>query len=567
MLKHLKIKNLNISVMLMLLFLISIVSVLSYYFISTHSSNQTQIGSANYNSIIQAKDLTADILPPPEYIIESYMYVLQYLSEADATERDTLEKNIAALSDTYEDRHQYWDKNLKNEEMRQLLLVDSYQNATKFYDVFFNEIVPAEKNNDQDALISARIKLQVLFDNHRKAIDEAVTVSDKMATAVESSADKALTEGRILLIIVMAAILIIGTGLFALISYSITNPLSYISAKITEVSKGNLSFEIDESYISKSEMGQIMAAVKQMLLMLKGYIFEIDKVLNSMATGNMRVEINLDYHGDFSKIKESLTCISQTLRNAFGRISDAAFEINGTAEQISNVSQSLSQGSSEQSGTIDNLLTTMEEISMTSNSNCQYVSLARSFVEESNQDFLNCYENMHKLLESIGEINSSSKEISKIIKVIEEIAFQTNILALNASVEAARAGSSGKGFAVVADEVRSLASKCADAAHQTTELVNKSLKSVDTGTVMANNTEVSLNSVREKMATINQHIKNIESASDEQLPAILKVTTGFEQISQVVQINSATAEESAASSEQLYANSSVLKDLVAQFVL
>ena len=562
-----KIKDLKISVMLLMLFSVTIIGIVLYFIISNSISTHTKIGSVNYNNIVMAKDLTADILPPPEYIIESYMTALQYLAEDDTAERDALETKVAELKDTYEERHKFWEENLENEEMRQLLLVDSYQYAMQFYDTFFNEVVPAVNSNDEIAISSASDQLHEIYDNHRDKIDKAVVVAARMATVVEEKANNALSKGNVILIIAMVIILLIGIGLFAVISYSISNPLKYISGRIAEVSRGNLSFEIDDSYISNSEIGQISASVKQMIQMLKAYILEIDQVLNSMSTGNMIVEINQDYKGDFSEIKESMNSISIRLRNTFANISRTAYDINGTAEQISFVSQSLSQGSSEQAGTLDELVSRMEEISAHANANSKFVNEASSYIEQSNNDVQSCYENMHQMQQSMEEINASSKEISKIIKVIEDIAFQTNILALNASVEAARAGTSGKGFAVVADEVRALATKCADAAHQTTEMVNHSLQSVNIGTQRANDTEASLNSVKDAMNTISRYIKDIEFASDEQLPAIKQVTSGFEQISTVVQMNSATAEESAASSEQLYANSSVLKDLVAQFVL
>ena len=235
------------------------------------------------------------------------------------------------------------------------------------------------------------------------------------------------------------------------------------------------------------------------------------------------------------------------------------------SSQMANGSQVLADGTTKQANAIEELTATITDISKHVQLNAENAAKAEKLSSDVQNKVIFQNEEMTNMLNAMADIEDKSNEIGKIIKTIDDIAFQTNILALNAAVEAARAGAAGKGFAVVADEVRNLASKSAEAAKNTTNLISASIDAVNNGAAIANSTAESMKEVMEISKETNSLIINIATATNEQADAISQVTIGLDQISQVVQQNSATAEETAASCEELSGQSRLLKEQVARF--
>lgn len=343
------------------------------------------------------------------------------------------------------------------------------------------------------------------------------------------------------------------------------NPINDIVNAAQSISQGGLDIKLETN--SNDEIGILAETFNATGSTLKTIISDINYLLNEMANGNFDISTQSEvaYVGDFNQILISIRNINANLSNTLAHINQSSLQVDIGAQQVSTAAQALSQGAVEQASSIEELSATISEIADHVKLNAKNAQNASIQSNEAGVGISESNLQMKEMVSAMSDISDKSNEIGKIIKTIEDIAFQTNILALNAAVEAARAGAAGKGFAVVADEVRNLATKSAEAAKNTTDLIEQTVSAVMNGSKIADNTANSLLAVVEKTDKVNSLIGEIAKASEDQATSISQVTLGVEQISGVVQSNSATAEESAAASEELNTQADMLKNLVNQF--
>jgi methyl-accepting chemotaxis protein len=254
--------------------------------------------------------------------------------------------------------------------------------------------------------------------------------------------------------------------------------------------------------------------------------------------------------------------ISRPIMSAVDGLNEGADQVASASGQVSAASQSLAEGSSEQAASIEETSSSLEEMSSMTKQNADNANQADNLMKEANQVVGNANNSMHELTESMEEISRASEETSKIIKTIDEIAFQTNLLALNAAVEAARAGEAGSGFAVVADEVRNLAMRAADAAKNTADLIEGTVKKVKDGGDLVATTNEAFVEVAKSTAKVGELVSEISAASNEQAQGIDQVNTAVTEMDKVVQQNAANAEESASASEEMNAQAEQMKSIV-----
>lgn len=366
---------------------------------------------------------------------------------------------------------------------------------------------------------------------------------------------------------IIVGLIVIAAAIVACIvtANGIANPIKKTVGVMNSVASGNLNVNVE--HMSNDEVGQLADSINSTINSLNGYMGEISRLCKQLADGDFNIQEQIEFNGDFVSIIEALNSLAYGLSDTMQQIDISAAHVNQGAAQIANGATSLASGTTEQASSIQELASIISTLKDKVDNNAQNAEEASQKANQAGEKMSLSNEHMEEMVTAMNNIYDKSHKISNIIKTIEDISFQTNILALNAAVEAARAGTAGKGFAVVADEVRNLASKSAEAAADTTKLIQQTIEAVESGSHIVDGTAEALNA---SVDVTNQTIKlinDISIASTEQAMMIEQVDTGVSQISSVVQTNAATAEQSAATAEELNGQATELQNLTSKFVL
>ena len=408
--------------------------------------------------------------------------------------------------------------------------------------------------------------------NNIKTIHKAQAELDELIDTADRKADELIVSLRseqmefIVMLSVLGTASVLISILFGIyITRSITRPIKELETAARQMEQGHL--KVDVSYRSKDELGSLSNSMRQMSEKISYYMDEISRAMQQLADGNLDIPGCDGFQGDFLPVQEALFIVIDSLNETMAEINTFSDQVASGSDQVAGGAQVLSQGVIAQAGSVEELASTMSEISRQVNENAETSQAVKTAAGEMGTNILACNQQMQEMKAAMGEINSCSTQIRKIIKTINDIASQTNILALNAAVEAARVGAESKGFSVVAQEVRNLAGKSSAASKSTEALIEQTLDAVAHGTKLAEETAASLMNIVGGTDDMVSKINQIAEATQKQAEATEMVSIGIGQISDIVQTNSATAEESAAASEELYGESQLLKSKISRFKL
>lgn len=396
-------------------------------------------------------------------------------------------------------------------------------------------------------------------------LDQVIERGEVLRTDSQEATNKTINIMHVTTLVCLALALVCLISLILYVMRRVIKPIIKITDSSRVLQNGNLALNIN--YSSGDEVGELVNTLKSSMERIGGYVSDINVIMSELSGGNFDVRTSADYVGDFASIQTSIDNFTNIMSGTLERIAGAERRISENAEQLSNSSQSLAQGATEQASATEELYASLDELYKSALENVKKATDAQEHARLTGVQVTESSEQMKQMMDAMSDVSSSSQQIGQIIATIENIAFQTNILALNAAIEAARAGEAGKGFAVVADEVRSLAVQSDQASKATKDLIENCVDATDRGIKIVGGVSETLQKTMELVARSNSDIGVIADAVRDEAEAITQINQGIGQIATVTQTNSASSEEAAAVSAELFSQARLLQEQTSGFRL
>lgn len=397
-------------------------------------------------------------------------------------------------------------------------------------------------------------------------LDNLINTADQTGETMINSLQRRQVITTILLIVLGVMSLAVSLIFARFITLSITVPIEQMERASENLANGVLDAEII-TYEAKDEVGILADNMKIAITGLNTLIADVSYLMKEMSVGNLTVKSSQEqvYVGAFKPMLLSIREMNQNISKTIREINESSEQVLIGSTQMAESAQGLAEGATEQAGAVEELTATIDDVANTAQMSADEAKDTSQKIDASAERAEISRQEMEKLTAAMQRIDETSKEIVNIIASIEDIASQTNLLSLNASIEAARAGDAGKGFAVVADQIGKLASDSAQSAANTRDLIMKTLEEIRVGNDITAVTSEAFSNIIKEIEVFAKEAEDISNKSWQQFESLKQVSEGVNQISNVVQNNSAAAEETSATSEELAAQADNLKALVGRF--
>lgn len=484
---------------------------------------------------------------------------------------------ISQMSDTHDERkatfEQYWEivdeVTITSKEQE---IYDSIDAKLEDYWTAEQKAIDTGKTTDLDQSAKAQ---NIMVDEVAPLYDEIYSgMSDLMNTKVTEGDHLAdiLSVVTLIFIIIIAVIIIVSilvsSKMGVSISKGISKPLVALENRLITFAQGNLHDPFPEVN-SKDEVASIVATSTEMAETLNAVITDVGVLMEGMANGDYTIqsEHSDKYVGDFEQLLTAMRGMRDAMVHTIQMIGEASSQVSAGSMNLAESSQSMAEGATEQAGAVQQLQATITDITSNIEQSADQAQIAYDQAKQYAAEAEDSSAEMKAMVDAMARIDETSKKIGNIISEIEDIASQTNLLSLNASIEAARAGEAGRGFAVVADQIRQLAEQTTKSAVDTRDLIEGALQEIAEGNAAADHAAESIGNVVNGIQQIAESSKHISDVAKTQANAMDQAEQGVNQISEVVQSNSASAEETSATSQELSAQATSLDELVGKFIL
>ena len=607
MFKHLKVRS-----KLVLLVAVFALGLAGFGGFAFSTLQLTKVNGPNYQSIIRGKDLLADVLPPPEYLVESYLVALQMLDEPDRAGLNKLIERSRTLRTDYETRHDFWAKDLPESPLKEAIVARAYKPGLEFLDVCDREYIPAIVAGDLTrARAVERGRLRETYEAHRAAIDTVVNLATADSGRLESETATVIADRNYALAVLGGLVLLVAGVLAYYVTQGVCGPLALAVKALNALAEGDTAVSVD--YQSADEIGelaascrklkaavtrvasetttliqaaregrldargdvrglqgayaQLVSSANEMVAVVAAPLNEAVRVLEQVAAGDLTVRVSGTYQGAYRRIEETLNHALDALGGALSEVKLATDQIALASEEVAAGGHSVANGSSQQAASLEAVSSSLEVVTAMTKQSAIRADQSKQRSDAARDSAKKGIDDMQMLSETVRQIKVSSDETALLVKTIDDIAFQTNLLALNAAVEAARAGDSGRGFAIVAEEVRSLAIRSAEAARDTAQRILASVKNADSGVALNDAVAETLREIHARVSEVSGVMGEVALASAQQSQSVSQISVAVASVSGVTQHNAATSEQFAGAANDLAAQVTQMRSVMSAFTI